>query len=97
LESGERRPIGRAGTDLTVERFPFLRWAGFSCSQPPKKGKRMTTAKASLFRMLMVLAAAALAASLLILIAEGEPVQAVPAAKAKIAFASERATWTSGL
>jgi Tol biopolymer transport system component len=51
----------------------------------------MTTAKASLFRMLMVLAAAALAASLLILIAAGEPVQAVPAAKAKIAFASDRA------
>src|SRR5687767_32996 len=69
----------------------FLRGAGFSCSQPPKKGKKMTTAKASLLRTLMMLAAAALAASLLILIAAGEPLQAAPGDKGKIAFASDRA------
>ena len=51
----------------------------------------MTTAKASLFRTLMVLAAAALAASLLTLIAAGEPVQAGPGTTGKIAFASDRA------
>ena len=51
----------------------------------------MTKAKASLFRTLMVLAAAALAASLLTLIAAGEPVQAGPGTTGKIAFASDRA------
>jgi hypothetical protein len=51
----------------------------------------MTMAQASLFRTLMVLAAAALAASLLILMTAGEPVQAAPGAKGKIALASDRA------
>jgi TolB protein len=91
LESGERRPIGRPGTDLRAGRLPFLRGAEFSYSQPPKKGKRMTMAKASLFRTLMMLAAAALAASVLILVSAGEPVQGTPGAKGKIAFASARA------
>ena len=51
----------------------------------------MTKAKASLFRTPMVLAAAALAASLLISFAAGTSLQAVQGSKARIAFASNRA------
>ena len=50
----------------------------------------MTKAKAGLFRPPMMLAAAALAASLLISIAAGTSLQAAQGAKARIAFASNR-------